>query len=105
MHWRADDADDDDGGDDDDYDDDDADDPDGSYDDDAADDDDDADTDDDDDVYGHVGSRRIVLVHDFMDMLLLCPPTSLLTMSLCCHLWSFNRFVSSNLNHETSICH
>ena len=61
-----------------DFDDDDADDPDGSYDD--ADDDDGADTDDDDDVYGHVGSRRLVLVHDFTDKLLLCPPTSLLTI-------------------------
>ena len=85
MHWRGDDADDD-GGDDDDYDGDDADDPDDSYDDDDAD-GDDADTDDDDDVYGHVGSRRLVLVHDFMDKLLLCPPTSRLTiftlLSLC----------------------
>ena len=79
MHWRGDDADDD-GGDDDDCDDD-ADDPDDSYDDDDAD-DDDADTDDDDDVYGHVGSRRLELVHDFMDKLLLCPPTSLLTVFL-----------------------
>ena len=82
MHWRGDDADDDDGGDDADYDDDDADDPDDSYDDDDADDgdDDDADTDDDDDVYGHVGSRCLVLVHDFMDKLLLCPPTSRLNI-------------------------
>ena len=83
MHWRGDDADDD-GGDGDDYDDDDADDTDDSYDDDDdaddADDDDDADIDDDDDVYGHVGSRRLVLVQDFMDNLLLCPPTSLVTI-------------------------
>ena len=35
---------------------------------------------DDDDVYGHVGSRCLVLDHDFMDKLLLCPPTSLLTI-------------------------
>ena len=53
MHWRGDDADDDGGDDDDDY--------------------------DDDDVYGHVGSRCLALDHDFMDKLLLCPPTSLLT--------------------------
>ena len=79
MHWRGDDADDN-GGDDDAYDDDDADDPDDSYDDDDAADDDDADADDDDDVYGHVGSKRLVLVHDFMDKLLLCPPTSLITI-------------------------
>ena len=81
MHWRGDDADDDDSGDDYDYDDDDADDPDDSYDDDAdGSDDGDTDTDDDDDVYGHVGLRRLVLVHDFMDKLLLCPPTSLVTI-------------------------
>jgi len=34
----------------------------------------------DDDVYGHVGSRCLVLDHDFRDKLLLCPPTSLLTI-------------------------